>query len=294
TGDETVLHERIIPFADASVRFFESISPRRDENGRMIMDQANALETWWETTNNAPDVAGLHHVLNRLIALPEKMTTEDQRKYWMNLRQILPEIPVGEVAVKNGKIVEDPQADPDVTMVRMLLPAEKYSHKGNIETPELCSVFPYPLYGLGHSTPEELELARTTFRYRRDPLYRGWGYDEILAAHLGLTEDAANGLAKRFDTWADGFRFPAFWGPNFDWIPDQDHGCSGMIALQSMLMQTTEDGKILLLPAWPQTWNVEFRLHAPYGTVVEGRWTDGEIRELKVTPESRKKDLVLP
>ena len=71
-----------------------------------------------------------------------------------------------------------------------------------------------------------------------------------------------------------GSRFPAFWGPNFDWVPDQDHGGVLMIALQRMVMQA-EPGRIDLLPAWPKGWDVEFRLHAPGRRVVEGRFRSG-------------------
>jgi hypothetical protein len=51
-------------------------------------------------------------------------------------------------------------------------------------------------------------------------------------------------------TWDKHFRFPAFWGPNYDWSPDQDHGNVAMIALQRMLIQYDNDS-ITMLPAWP-------------------------------------------
>jgi hypothetical protein len=59
-----------------------------------------------------------------------------------------------------------------------------------------------------------------------------------------------------------------------------------------MLMQTDGE-KIYLLPAWPKDWNVSFKLHAPYQTTVEAKVVNGEIAELKVTPESRRKDIIL-
>ena len=46
----------------------------------------------------------------------------------------------------------------------------------------------------------------------------------VLAAYLGLTEDACKGLVERARHHDPGERFPAFWGPNFDWTPDQCHG----------------------------------------------------------------------
>ncbi|MES1160825.1 MAG: hypothetical protein ABUM51_08710, partial [Bacteroidota bacterium] len=86
-------------------------------------------------------------------------------------------------------------------------------------------------------------------------------------------------------------RFPAFWGPGFDWTPDHNWGGSGMIGLQEMLLQT--DGKkILLFPAWPRSWDVHFKLYAPYNTIVEATLRQGKIEKLTVIPEERRKDIV--
>lgn len=65
-----------------------------------------------------------------------------------------------------------------------------------------------------------------------------------------------------------------------------------MIGLQEMLMQTIGDD-IRLLPAWPQDWDVDFKLHAPHKTTVEGRVRNGAFVDLKVTPASRENDVVI-
>ncbi len=59
-----------------------------------------------------------------------------------------------------------------------------------------------------------------------------------------------------------------------------------------MLMQTIGD-KIVLFPAWPKDWDVDFKLHAPKNTTVECSLENGEIVSLKVIPEHRSKDVVL-
>ena len=65
-----------------------------------------------------------------------------------------------------------------------------------------------------------------------------------------------------------------------------------MITLELMLMQC--DGKrIQLLPAWPKDWTADFKLHAPYHTTVEGHVENGQITDLKVTPESRRADVTI-
>jgi hypothetical protein len=109
-------------------------------------------------------------------------------------------------------------------------------------------------------------------------------------AYLGLAQQARKAVVSRARSHDPGERFPAFWGPNFDWTPDQDHGGVLMKTFQSMLLQT--DGQhIFLLPAWPKDWNVEFKLHAPQQTTVEGVFQDGKLASLHVTPGSRKRDV---
>lgn len=62
-----------------------------------------------------------------------------------------------------------------------------------------------------------------------------WEQAGIWAACLGLTEEAVEWNSRKL---ADGpYRFPAFWGPGHDWVPDHNWGGSGMIGLQEMLMQ---------------------------------------------------------
>ena len=52
-------------------------------------------------------------------------------------------------------------------------------------------------------------------------------------AYLGLTDDARKAIVGRARSHDAGERFPAFWGPNYDWTPDQDHGGVLMKALPS-------------------------------------------------------------
>ena len=65
-----------------------------------------------------------------------------------------------------------------------------------------------------------------------------------------------------------------------------------LMALQVMLLQA-ENKRILLFPAWPEDWNVSFKLHAPYNTTVEGVFRDGKLERLVVLPEERAKDVEL-
>ena len=64
-----------------------------------------------------------------------------------------------------------------------------------------------------------------------------------------------------------------------------------MIGLQEMLLQT--NGEQILLSGIPKEWNVHFKLHAPGETTVEATLKNGKVTDLKVLPESRKKDIVI-
>ncbi len=107
-----------------------------------------------------------------------------------------------------------------------------------------------------------------------------------------MAEETRKAIVSRARSHDRNERFPAFWGPNYDWTPDQDHGGVLMKTLQAMLLQT-DSPRIFLLPAWPKDWNVEFKLHAPQQTVLEGVYRDGKMQSLRVTPEARRADLTV-
>ena len=135
-----------------------------------------------------------------------------------------------------------------------------------------------------------LELAKNTFNNRLVKETGGWQQNAIKAACLGLTDEAAELMLQNFNTKNPAFRFPTMWGPNYDWIPDQDHGSVAMIALQSMLLQCDGD-EINLFPAWPPKWNVKFKLKAPLKTMIEGEYKNGKLLRLIVTPKEREKNI---
>jgi hypothetical protein len=110
---------------------------------------------------------------------------------------------------------------------------------------------------------------------------------------LGLTQEAKARLLRRFRMRFEKASFPVFWTAGFDWIPDQDNGGVANKTLQSMLIQTHER-IIALFPAWPLEWDVAFKVHAPFQTVITGKLAQGRLVELEVTPPDRRRDLLLP
>ena len=113
-------------------------------------------------------------------------------------------------------------------------------------------------------------------------------------ANLGLADQARELLVGRVRNYTPYFRFPAFLTNQWNMTPCQDHGGVMMKTMQAMLIQADPySEKIYLLPAWPKDWDVDFKLHAPYNTVIEGTFKNGKIEKLHVIPQSRRKDIVI-
>jgi alpha-L-fucosidase 2 len=282
TGDDVFAREMLWPMADAITEFFD-LHYRRDEKGKIRFEPGQALETWHEASNPLPEVVGLRYLLGRLVELKKRPSPlpspgvpgegEKLLQRWRRILGELPEIPVGE---KEG--------------VKVILPAERFDKKKNTENPELYGIFPYRIFGVGKA---DLKLARDTFAARLHKSHECWSQDEIQMALLGLTAEVKESLMKRASAASHSeSRFPGFWNAFKDWLPDVDHGGVLQMALQLMLMQC-EGEQILLLPAWPGEWDVDFKLHAPRQTIVEGKVREGRVVELSVTPESRRKDVVI-
>ena len=285
TGDTNFLRTDAVPFADAIVRFYYFHYPHLPA-GEMQIAPAQSLETYQLTAiNPTPDIAGLRAVLPRLLALPENVTSEQQREFWATLFKELPPVPMGQTTAE-GKI--PPMGEGAKNGLPTILPAEAYGKPGNSENPELYVAFPYRLYGVGKPG---LRLARTAYAARKFPQKTCWGQDGTEAAVLGLTDEAQKTVLSEFTNYGDE-RFKWFWKPAHDWIPDLDNGGSGMITLEEMIMQCDGD-RIILLPAWPADWTADFKLHAPFGTTVEGHVENGKTTRLQVTPESRAKDVIV-
>jgi hypothetical protein len=284
TQDADFARNSMLPMADAVITFYDQ-HYGRDADGKILMKPAQSIETYQETAvNPTPDIAGLKCVLPQLLVLPVKLTSKNERSTWTKVLNDLPAIPMGTTA--NGKL--PPEGVGDTNGTRVILPALHYDKPKNAENPELYTVFPYRLYGIGKP---DLQLARNTFDARLFPFNKCWGQDGMDGALLGLTDTAKNAVIQSFTSSGDQ-RFSWFWSKNSDWIPDMDNGGAAMTTLQLMLMQC--DGKrIQLLPAWPKNWSADFKLHAPYKTIVEGHVEDGKITKLKVTPKERAKDVII-
>ena len=278
-----------ITFIESCLRFFDEhyqyLAKQRgskalDGNGKLVLYPGSGAETFKMATNATSTIAALQVITSRAINfMTSKMTGHNidtsiyrRVKYLVEFYSRIPGI---NYQTFNGHTT--------------IAPAKNYERVNNEESPQLYPVFPWGIYGVGKSG---LDTAINTWQYdtfvNKFRSHIGWKQDNIWAARLGLTGEAWRLTSLKLQNSER--RFPAFWGPGFDWVPDHNWGGSGMIGLQEMLLQT-DDKRILLYPAWPKDKDVHFKLHAPYNTTVEAELKDGKMISLKVVPEERAKDV---
>jgi hypothetical protein len=275
-----------------TVRFYDSFYRNETKrltgselgaDGKLCIYPANSIELLVGAKNPIEVVAGLRRICDALTKLPSALISPEEQTYFGDLLAILPELPKGE---SNGKPI--------------LLPAAAYDKEFNLwELPELYAAWPYRLQCV--TRPGTAQIAQNTWdllpKHRAEKVSRDFSWMPVAVnmAVLGDTKEAARRIVDKLGNFNPQARFPAFFGPGHDWVPDHNWGGSGMVGLQEMLMAADPygDGKIYLLQAWPKEWDVNFKLHAPQQTIIEASVKDGKVVSLKVTPESRRKDVVL-
>ncbi len=299
TQDMKFAKDILIPCATEFIRFYQLQYPERDGRGKMVMRPAGVAETYQPVTNPVSEVSALRYTLSRLVSYDETITGKENRQNWSRFLDEMPEVPTR-----------------TVRGMELLAPGTEYSGRLICETPELYAVWPFRQADL--SNREYLANARQSYHIRQLSLdgtpdnqsweTGGWQPAPIWAAALGLPREAARLVSINFNDRFANFtyenadmeppvpghpraRFPGFWETKMDYTPDNDHGGVSANALQSMLLQEG-NGKVYLLPAWPENWDVSFRLHASGNTTIDCKYYQGKVRVLKVTPESRRSDIV--
>ncbi len=296
TRDRKFLEDILLPCTDDFITFYEWQFPQRDAAGKMVMAPAATVETYQPVTNPNTEITALRYVLTKLLTFDLGAA---RQAHWTKLLGELPELPTRRIRGLD-----------------LLAVGDEYAAGREIcESPELYSVYPFRQAWLGR--PDRLALARQSFHVRCVSLdgtvddqpveTGGWQSAPVQAAYLGLAREAARLVSinfnDRFIAWHANVnpdapfperpraRFPAFWECKMDGTPDNDHGANSVNGLQSMLLQS-DGGKIYLLPAWPEDWDVSFKLWANDHTAIECVYRGGKVRSLNVTPAARRADVV--
>lgn len=282
--DTTFLNEEVLPFLKEILIYIETRFPEM-KDGKMQIGPINAIETYRDTINPVTIIAGLQCILGKLCAWSSDIV--EDHSYFCSYYEKVPILKVDEKS-------------------QLISAADEYvDERFNVEVPELYAIYPFKNYAF---YKDNVDLAVRTFKEKIEqydtnkcfiigetpgsPSYSGWQYNGVIASILNLKEEAGEMLRKNCSLQNPGTRFPAMWGPIYDAVPDTDHGANILNQLQYMVMQV-EDEKIYILPGFSEKWNVEFKLYADKDTVVEVSYKEGVIQDMKVIPESRKKDIVI-
>lgn len=272
TGDEQFRDTVLVPFAREILLFFHK-HYARDANGKIRLDPAMVLETWWIAVNPAPDVAGLQYCLDELLAM--KAGSGQDQANWRRFRTEIPPVFLHEI---DGRTA--------------IAPAETWKMKKNSENGLLYPVFPFRCFGLGRGTEDIVAWTMKHRTHKNAFNYKCWTQDQIHWAYAGNAAEAKEGLVHRYRHASTQCRFPMYGSTGPDSCPDFDHFGSGNTALQRMLLQDVGD-KILLLPAWPADWDADFKLHLPPKTVVSGKVMNGKLTDWQIEPATRRKDVIV-
>lgn len=292
TANDDYLKKKVWPIAKDLVTYYSTRYPL-DERGKLKIFPARSLESFSDCTNPTPDVAGLHFILPRLQKLAVQLKDKEFEKQCKDFIGVLPAVPVRKEV--GGDVI---------------LAAEITGKHINVEQPDLYPVYPFRLFTIttpklktGQYTFEHPSFDNTTQKsYGPMPFVKikggrairdifSWHQTGVQAAYLGLTDYAREIAVRSAQANDKRFRFPSFYGPNYDYTPDGDHLAIINMTLQSMILQS-ENGSIYVLPAWPKEWDVDFKLHAFQNTVVEGTYKGGKFEKLETSPGSRKKNII--
>ncbi|MGW4730200.1 glycosyl hydrolase family 95 catalytic domain-containing protein [Streptomyces shenzhenensis] len=246
TRDESFL-DAGYPFMADVVRFYLWRAPVAADGKRHLL-HANALETQWDTTDPAPDVAAMKVLfpLVRDLAANRGDTTLAHQ-----LTAAIPQIPELPKTTRNGRTV--------------LAWSAAAGPSYNEQNPDLEPVWPWNLYG-DEPGPDHT-LAGDTFMSRAYPQAYDWAMDATWAARLGRNEDVKNLLiqgTKDFQSFPNGFSHYEGAAPEgqtsfyneWQWIVST--------SLQEALVQDY-DGLLRVPAAWPAGWDVDGALRIEGG-----------------------------
>jgi hypothetical protein len=289
TLDDAALVETL-PIALAAVDFFRQHYPNRTADNKYVIWPTQVLETYWcagwDTVNNqppqnccvddTPTVSGLKSFISKLLQLPAGFIAPDTQKMLTAFLSQLPDIAIVNNTIAPARVVS--------------------SGVNNDETPELYAVHPYRLFTVGTAITVSADLtpAINVFGVNSNAnVNEGWQQGIMDAALLGMTNVAARMVLERAATGsAPGYRFQAFMPHMQDYEPSADHLANMNSAVNWMLLQSGDDSygntTIVVFPAWPCDWDVQFKLWAPGNTTVEVDYQSGQLVSITVVPQSRQ------
>ena len=133
---------KYLPLIESCLKFYDEhyqyLSLKRtpkalDAQGKLVLYPSTALETYKMATNPITTVTALKCVSQAMLDLPKEYLTKDQREYIESFRKRIPDDIY--YRVQNGK--------------KTFSPAKSWERINNTEFPQLYTVFPWGIHGIG-------------------------------------------------------------------------------------------------------------------------------------------------
>ena len=142
-----------IPFIESCLRFFDEhyqyLAKQRgakalDAKGKLVLYPGSGAETYKMAYNSTSTIAALQTITKKMLTLPINLG-EEKRNHWQGFLQRIPDLNYTNF---NGNIT--------------IAPAKNWERINNTESPQLYSVYPWGIYGVGKPG---LDTAINTFTY---------------------------------------------------------------------------------------------------------------------------------
>jgi hypothetical protein len=254
TGERSIL-DRSYPLMRDVTRFYLSILEEGDD-GKLHLHNVNALETQWDVSDPAPDLAAMRVIFPIVAA---EADARGDRTLARDLRGALPKIPDFRTVTRNGEQVIAWSATDE--------------QGRNTQNPDTEPLFPWGLFG------RDSALMQSTFRNRVYVQTREWSEDALQAARLGRGQEVKDLLVqgtKDFQVFPSGFTAH---GKNADVLRETNYyngwGAVVSSAVQEALVQSYE-GVVRVAAAWPKGWDVAGSVQVQGGHRVSAEVKGGE------------------
>lgn len=298
TMDHEWLRNRAYPMLKGAVEFYRNFpNVRKGSDGKYHIHYVNSNESVWGARDTDEDLSAMHAVFAAVLRASEILDADgDMRPVWREFLENLPPLPVSD---HPDALCPEDYRGPRV-FVRGLKPAVRSG--GFLPDPNSLPMWFFDLCGVESADQDRLAVAQATF----DAYFRhGIGGDtpvgvlsklSIAAAALGRTDavrylipNQMRGLTRERETAYGGGgalrnRLSLREGPQ---ALDAQRLGRAAEALHLALLQSAPptpgaDPVTRLFPAWPNEWDVSYRLLARGAFLVSAAMRGGKIEPVEI------------
>jgi hypothetical protein len=282
--DDAALRQQVYPYLKEAVDFYMDYATLGPD-GLYHITPANGSETYWRVADPMSDLAGLRCVIPILQRESQRLGLDAElRPQWEKFLAQLAPLPENAEKTMYAPCIFPAEIPPsDNAAINRVYPPARTSRSitngFNTENVEIFEVFPFNQAGIGSANYDK---ALQTYNNRRFKGAQGWDPTSIVAARLGLGEEAGRAIRQHCGSQVgpQGFwESPAggYWVGGLKNCPFFDSAGVNAMATTEMLLQSYT-GTIRVWPAVPAAWNGAFQLRAETGFMVTSERSQEQVR----------------